>query len=552
MSDAPSWQRPEAVGRYWTLVASAVLVAAFGVVAAGSLFYPFGRDQGIFAWVGDQILAGGVPFRDAWDQKGPATHYTYALVQLVFGRGLWGLRVFDLLAVVATQWAIVTLVRPRAGWFAALTSALIFGGLHYRLNDWNTAQPDAWGGMLAIAAIAVLARPVRKVSVGAAGLVGAIGAVSAELVAGALIGVASLYKFTLAVMLLPPLVYALARARSDRRQMIARTLAIGAGFTLALGLGLACLAAQGGLEEFLEIQWTFNRLIHGGSRFQYPPATYIRVLHMVAVRCGVYLPLLAAIAATVLMWRRERALTLVLLTAIGAGLFGLIAQDKYYVYHSAPVFGPLAVLAGIGVAWVPGHVLGAWRRGQWAGVLVGPALALATTLAIQPPYNIAGFRTYVFGSMSVAEYRAKFNRPGFSVPVSSAVANYIRETTRSDERVLVWAFEPLIAYLADRRPVSRFGFHYPLTACLWPWLNVSAKLTDLCQTYRAEMVAAFREHPPAVVAVAFDDVNNLMQRMSRVELKLFPELYELIREQYVQDMIIGNFELWRRTERQGR
>jgi hypothetical protein len=65
MSDAPSGQRPEAVGRVWVLGASAVMVVAFGVVAVGSLFFPFGRDQGIFAWVADQILAGGAPFRDA-------------------------------------------------------------------------------------------------------------------------------------------------------------------------------------------------------------------------------------------------------------------------------------------------------------------------------------------------------------------------------------------------------------------------------------------------------------------------------------------------------
>jgi 4-amino-4-deoxy-L-arabinose transferase-like glycosyltransferase len=544
MSDAPSWQRPEAVGRVWALAASAVMVAAFGVAAVGSLFYPFGRDQGIFAWVGDQILAGGVPFRDAWDQKGPATHYTYALVQLAFGRGLWGVRVLDLLAVVATQWAIVGLVRPRAGWFAALTSALIFGGLHYRLNEWNTAQPDAWGGMLAFAAVAVLARPVREVREGD------VGAVGAELVAGALIGVATLYKVTLAVMLLPPLVYALARARSDRRQMIARALAIGAGFALTLALGLACLAAQGGLEAFLEIQWTFNRLVHGG--YAHPLAAHIDALHGMALRCGLYLPLLAAGAATPLMWRRERALTLALWTAIGAGLFALIAQRQYFLYHAAPVFGPLAALAGIGAAWLPGRLLGAWRRGQWAGVLVGPALALALLWAIQPPYNIAGFRTYVFGSMSVAEYRAQFSRRDYSPPVHWAVANYMRETTRSDDTVLVWAFEPLIAYLADRRPVGRFGFHYPLTACRWPWLSASARLTDLCQAYRTEMVAAVRAHPPAVVAIAFDDVTILTPRSSRDELKHFPELRGLILDQYVQDTTIGNFELWRRADRQRR
>jgi len=455
MSAAPSWQRPETVGRAWALAASALMLAAFGVAAVGSLFYPFARDQGIFAWAGDQILAGGVPFRDAWDQKGPATHYTYALVQLAFGRGLWGVRVFDLLTVLATQWVIVALVRPRAGWFAALTSALVFGGLHYRLNDWNTAQPDAWGGMLALAAIAVLARPVREVSKGA------VGSVGAEIVAGALIGVATLYKATLAVMLLPPLVYALTRARSDRRQLITRVLATGAGFALVLAFGFACLAAQGGLDEFLEIQLTFNRLVHSG--YSHPLSAHIQALHGVSLRCGLYLPLLAASAAAALMWGRDRALTLALCTAIGTGLFALIAQRQYFLYHASPVFAPLAALAGIGAAWVPGHLLGAWRRGQWAGVLTGPALALALMWAVQPPYNIAGFRTYVFGSMSVDEYRAQFSRFDFRAPVYWEVADYVRETTHPNESVLVWAFEPLIAYLADRRPVSRFGFHYPLT-----------------------------------------------------------------------------------------
>jgi hypothetical protein len=185
-------------------------------------------------------------------------------------------------------------------------------------------------------------------------------------------------------------------------------------------------------------------------------------------------------------------------------------------------------------------------------VLIGPALALATTWAVQPRYNIAGFRTYVFGSMSVDAYRAQFSRRDFPLPIYWAVADYMRETTRSDDTVLVWAFEPLIAYLADRRSVSRFGFHYPLTACRWPWLRASARLTDLCQAYRAEMVAAFRAHPPVVVAVAFDDVNILTPRSSRAELKQFPELYDLIHGQYVQDTIIGNFELWRRTDRQRR
>ena len=37
-----------------------------------SLVQPMGADQGLYAYVGERILAGDLPYRDAWDQKPPA------------------------------------------------------------------------------------------------------------------------------------------------------------------------------------------------------------------------------------------------------------------------------------------------------------------------------------------------------------------------------------------------------------------------------------------------------------------------------------------------
>ena len=37
-----------------------------------------GADQALYAYVGERILAGALPYRDAWDQKPPAMHFTYA------------------------------------------------------------------------------------------------------------------------------------------------------------------------------------------------------------------------------------------------------------------------------------------------------------------------------------------------------------------------------------------------------------------------------------------------------------------------------------------
>jgi hypothetical protein len=60
--------------------------ALAGAWVVMSFTYPFGWDQGLFAWVGDAIVRGGLPYRDAWDFKGPLLYYVYALAQWLFRR----------------------------------------------------------------------------------------------------------------------------------------------------------------------------------------------------------------------------------------------------------------------------------------------------------------------------------------------------------------------------------------------------------------------------------------------------------------------------------
>ena len=52
--------------------------AALLLLRLPSLVQPMGADQSLYAYVGDRIRAGGLPYRDAWDQKPPAIHFLYA------------------------------------------------------------------------------------------------------------------------------------------------------------------------------------------------------------------------------------------------------------------------------------------------------------------------------------------------------------------------------------------------------------------------------------------------------------------------------------------
>src|SRR5512137_1754587 len=56
----------------------AALLVALLLVRLPSVVQPAGGDQGIYAYVGQSILRGEVPYRDAWDQKPPGVHLTYA------------------------------------------------------------------------------------------------------------------------------------------------------------------------------------------------------------------------------------------------------------------------------------------------------------------------------------------------------------------------------------------------------------------------------------------------------------------------------------------
>src|SRR5215218_8127580 len=90
-----------------------------------SLAQPMGADQGLYAYVGERILAGDLPYRDAWDQKPPAIHYTYALLRAVWpGDGAVGAA--DLLAAAAVAWLLYRLGAVTGSAAAGEVSELIF------------------------------------------------------------------------------------------------------------------------------------------------------------------------------------------------------------------------------------------------------------------------------------------------------------------------------------------------------------------------------------------------------------------------------------------
>ncbi len=67
---------------------------------APTLFYPFGRDQGLYFYIAREWAArGALPYRDSFDQKPPGIYCIYGLANWLSGNAQWGIRALELAAV---------------------------------------------------------------------------------------------------------------------------------------------------------------------------------------------------------------------------------------------------------------------------------------------------------------------------------------------------------------------------------------------------------------------------------------------------------------------
>ena len=71
-------------------------------------------DTSVYLYVGQRILEGGVPYRDAWDHKQPVVYLLYAFAQLVTPGSLWGPWIL-LLVMVGLSGAFLFEVVRRSG-----------------------------------------------------------------------------------------------------------------------------------------------------------------------------------------------------------------------------------------------------------------------------------------------------------------------------------------------------------------------------------------------------------------------------------------------------
>ena len=153
-----SWRKVDGV----CLALSSVLA---GLCGLASLTWPFGWDQGVLSSVGDTILRGGMPYRDAWDIKGPLSYYVFALAQWAFGKEMWSIRVLDILVLALAALVIGRITSKYTNRSSGLWASVLLVLWYLSGNYWHTAQPDGWAGFLLLFGVAPLLSSSERLSI---------------------------------------------------------------------------------------------------------------------------------------------------------------------------------------------------------------------------------------------------------------------------------------------------------------------------------------------------------------------------------------------------
>ncbi len=515
----------------WAVIAfSAILILTFS----------FGRDQSIYALVGEGVLHGKMPYRDLWDFKPPGIFLIYALAQALFGRGMVAIRVLEVIGLLASVFGFMRLAetfldRPRAGLIAGAVAALIQAELEF----WHTAQPEVFGGYLTLAALVLTTAPPHQrrrgwVWVGT----------------GVLFGLAFLFK--------PPLgggafvcgAY-LAKREQQRTQStkgaLVAMLVVGASVALPV---LACAAWFWARGAWPALHWTLGEFTPGYTALGWKDRSASGMLYYALEEAFFKFSALAAagvvaMAAITPLHSREREGTYLVLGIIAIQIAGVAMQGKFFPYHYAASLQLIAFLAGIGLYKL-------WRRcmgGGFGGVLAWMSfVAIAInmrTASRDLPQDFSdralmrlkyAFRVAPFKSREAIDRDLGWVAD-FNLSADRDVGLEVRSRTRSTDPIFVWGFEPAIYWFAERAPASRFVYDVP-QRCEWQ------------QSYaRNLLMRELTEHRPAMVIVQHNDVfpsvtGHLLD--SHDELPGFPELKDLIDGDYEFVKRIEDFDLYQR------
>jgi len=504
------------------------------------LTYPFARDQGIYAVIGEGLVHGKMPYRDLWDVKTPGIFCVFAVAEVLFGHTMVGPRIIEAFCLFATAFVFVDLGRKYFGdTLVGYIAAAVLSVIHFQMDFWHTSQPETYGGMLLVWAMWLLSmNGVGRVTLRAT-------------IVGLLFGGVVLMKPHLGLCV-PWLALSTIGAphRECWRSVLRQYLAVVGGIVL-VAVCCALWLRLGGAWDIAV--WTWRDFAPGyamlgsdrtlsqtqGDYYSSLIALTFQISGFIGVGLVLFLSLTQPSTP-----ERKRFWSLAATTAILA--LAVLLQHKSFKYHYAAAFPTVALAAAAGWGAL-------WRlaaKAPWRYSALFLCAIVATYFCRYPVTDLHGTinqRTHLrlkglFGSRLSQREETRMAaldvlRTNFDLSNAREVAEWLKKAVAPHERVLLWGCDSVIYWLSERDPASRFIHNIPQRSS---WQMRTAQ-----SLYMADVRASV---PKAIVVQHGDDIAAVVGNHddSASALRGFPELAQYLQSAYRHAVTIGLFDVYLR------
>jgi hypothetical protein len=562
-----AWAEALAERSPWWMPSIVALIGGVPTVWAlySQTFAIFGRDQGIFQYVGWALRNGERAYRDIHEINGPLPHAWHVVMQAVGGENEHTFRSIDtwmlvgayaLAGALLPRWVGLDLGTGRARRVAvaafAAAGLTVLGSQYTRYDWWHTAQREALYAVLVLTSLGLQSightTTVRRRALAAFALAGLatsltwFGKPPCVIFAILQLGVLAIDRKSVPLPLRQALAAAIAGAFVSGAAMLA--------FALAyedVGRGLELLAKVPRLHHTI-----WNETLLGAYR-----------AYNNAPRLDWAMASTAGFAATFFVLALPRRALLAAVLPAG-GFLVFAGQGKAFPYHLHMLTLGTAVLQLTIVAaiarWLTRARGSRLRAPVTAAALVG-AIALGMKCsedAVKSPGVRGAWATIgATAEMRATEaYFAHFPWGDFSTSDLRASAAYLAARTRPDERIQTYGFDPYLLFLARRKSASPviYSFELNVDAALegGPGARPSPELRAWLLAYRADaerlVLRSVEAAPPAAFTLHDGAPFTHPKNAEKDFAEHCPDLYAWMRERYVFARAFGGVRVWLRRD----
>ncbi len=492
----------------WQLFGLALVITF--IIGAPSLLYPFGRDQGIHAYVGAEILNGNLPYRDVFVQKGPFGFLIYSVITGLIGRTTWGIRLFDLVWQTVGYGFLFAIARRRLSLIVSLFVVLLTAFAYHAAGFWHTAHHEGYLTPVLLFAVWGLDRVLAKDH--DKGVL--------VILSGVAVAATFWFKQTAAVYTLAMLIWIVIDAIRQRDFKLTWPFAFGIGLMHILMIAVLFFVSM--LLPMLEI--------YDFSFFSYPSLTpdksflqtwrlFFRWWNEYALIT--YSACVGFVIVTVNKKRRGSWYGIQLLTL--ASILSVYVQGKFWYYHWVSTLPFLALFAGVFYDALKARLPKFWSAGVLLFLLIilGKPLTQMAAENWQYAYSIATGRLL---EPSVISYWRN---------LSSEIPDVLADLTEEDDYIFVWGDYSILYYFSERANPTAYPMDLPL--------SVNTKYQE---KWQEDAIDALKTNTPQLILLATTDSNEFEAEPSAEQLRYFPSLEEILTDQYVFDFRLGEFEVY--------